>query len=219
VLEERSRIAHEIHDVVGHTLTAAVVQLEAAQKLAARSPEDSLKNVAGAQELVRKGLDDIRRSVRLLQDKGDAFDLSYEARELIDEMERHTGIRIDTDIDIPPLDGILQKVVYHALQEGLTNGIRHGACDCFRFTLTRTEEGRLRFLLLNDGLSFGNAKPGFGLSAMMERVHLLGGELTVGQPSAQNGISPAGRPWGCALAITLPLPPQPSEAPLPSAAG
>ncbi len=212
VLEERSRIAHEIHDVVGHTLTAAVVQLEAAQKLAPRSPEDSLLKVAGAQELVRKGLDDIRRSVRLLKDDGYSFDLSYEARELIDEMELHTGIRIETDIDIPPMDGILQKVVYHALQEGLTNGIRHGACDWFRFTLTQAD-GQLRFLLLNDGLSYGDAKPGFGLSAMMERVHLLGGEMTVGQPPAHAGKSEAGRPWGCALAITLPLPPQPEAAP------
>lgn len=89
--------------------------------------------------------------------------------------------------------------MYHALQEGLTNGVRHGRSSRFRFTLKR-EDNQLHFLLVSNGEPFVSVTPGFGLSSMMERVELLGGTVAL-RPSQTEGGSPA----GCELTILLPL--------------
>jgi two-component system sensor histidine kinase ChiS len=196
VLEERNRIAHEIHDVVGHTMTAAIVQLEAAHKLAERDLAKSKEKLENAQQLVRKGLNDIRVSVRLLKDEGTAFELIPAMKELIRETEETTGVSVKAAIGIlPELNGLTRRVLYHALQEGLTNGIRHGRCHQFRFDLSVADD-TIRFSLSNDGLPYANGKPGFGLTAMMERIHLLGGTVEIG---------PASPASGCLLSITLPI--------------
>ncbi|MCR2806593.1 sensor histidine kinase [Paenibacillus soyae] len=203
VLEERNRIAYEIHDVVGHTLTAAIVQLEATKTLAERDggiPEGKLDMLSG---LVRKGLDDIRKSVRLLKtEEAPALSLEESLRELIQYTEDTMDIRVEADIRIPhgfALGKLSEQVLYHALQEGLTNGIRHGRCSRFRFTL-QLEGELLKFRLVSDGEPFGEASPGFGLSAMKERAELLGGTVSIRSSSADDGS-----PCGCELSIELPV--------------
>lgn len=210
VLEERNRIAHEIHDVVGHTLTAAIVQLEASKKLAGRDLAKAAEKFDVINGLVRKGLDDIRRSVRLLKDEGEPFDLHASLGELIRDTEQTMGVAIEAFIEpLQPMGSLTQRVIYHALQEGLTNGIRHGHSSQFTFRLYRAGS-RLRFILDNDGEPFGLAKPGFGLTTMMERVHLLGGSVRVGVGDANQGAedstnSDTAPTAGCRLEITLPL--------------
>ncbi|MFC5699659.1 sensor histidine kinase [Cohnella faecalis] len=200
VLEERNRIAHEMHDVVGHTLTAAIVQLEAAKKLAVRDGNLSMEKLGTVSSLVRKGLDDIRRTVRVLKTDEMSFQLDSALRELIKETIETMEVDVRADIQLPPVLGKLsEKVVYHALQEGLTNGIRHARCSRFSFEL-RPEENMLLFRLWNDGIPFGDSKPGFGLTSMMERVHLLGGTVYIG---SAYGIE--GHANGCELILTLPI--------------
>ncbi|QJD86989.1 sensor histidine kinase [Cohnella herbarum] len=201
VLEERNRIAQDMHDVVGHTLTAAIVQLEASKKLAAKEgnlPSEKLDTVSG---LVRKGLEDIRKTVRLLKSDSPPVKLEFALRELIRETIETMEVAIEADIELPcEMGKLTEKVIYHALQEGLTNGIRHAGCSWFRYSI-RPREDLLEIKLWNDGKPFGFAKPGFGLTTMMERVHLLGGTVAVGSSEGADGI-----PMGCELAITFPLP-------------
>ncbi|GIO11192.1 hypothetical protein J19TS2_07470 [Cohnella xylanilytica] len=205
VLEERGRIANEMHDVVGHTLTAAIVQLEAARKMAEQDLPSSLKRFGIVEELVRKGLDGIRQSVRLLKNEGTAFDWQAALLELIAETERAADIRIRSRIEaVPPLSDTMGRVIYYALLEGLTNGIRHGKCSRFRFELFG-DGGQLVFRLANDGLPFDGSKPGFGLSAMMERVHLLGGDIRIA-PGEPGSDLDDGMRVGCRLELRLPLP-------------
>lgn len=211
VWEERNRIAHEIHDVVGHTLTATIVQLEAARKLADRDMARSVEKLDLARDSVRKGLDEIRRAVRMLKDEGGGFDLAVALQELIAETIDGTGVAFERRIGaLPQVSEVMGRVVYHSLMEGITNGIRHGRCRAFSFELY-ARENMLHFRLVNDGVVYGSSRPGFGLTALMERVHLLGGTVRIGAadgaelPAASGGTAAAGRPAGCVLAITLPL--------------
>jgi two-component system sensor histidine kinase ChiS len=177
-------------------MTAAIVQLEAAHKLAERDLAMSKEKLANAQQLVRKGLNDIRASVRLLKDEAAAIELLPAMMELIRETEETTGVIIEASINaMPELNGLTRRVLYYALQEGLTNGIRHGRCRKFQFRLIALD-GSIRFELANDGLPYADEKPGFGLTAMMERIHLLGGTVAIEQ--AAPGA-------GCLLSIALPL--------------
>jgi signal transduction histidine kinase len=206
VLEERNRIAHDMHDVVGHTLTAAIVQLEASKKLAAKEGTLPLEKLDTVSLLVRKGLDDIRKTVRMLKSDSPPVKLETALRELIRETAETMEVAIEAHIDIPcELGKLTEKVIYHALQEGLTNGIRHAGSSWFRYSLRPLEDG-LEIKLRNDGKPFGFAKPGFGLTTMMERVHLLGGTVAVGSSEGADGV-----PMGCELSITLPLPQQQSK--------
>ncbi|MFB9275678.1 sensor histidine kinase [Cohnella cellulosilytica] len=201
VLEERNRIAHEMHDVVGHTLTAAIVQLEASKKIAEREDKLPLGKLDTVGGLVRKGLDDIRKTVRRLKNEKIPDKLEDALRELIRETIETMEVEIEAEIVIPlPLGKPAEQVVYHALQEGLTNGIRHAQCSRFRYSLLPVGDA-LEIRLWNDGKPFADARPGFGLTAMTERIHLLGGALSV--RSSENAD---GEPMGCELAITLPLP-------------
>lgn len=203
VLEERNRIAYEMHDVVGHTLTAAIVQLEATRRLAAREGSVPLDKLELLDELVRKGLDDIRRAVRMMKtDEGQQLTLEESLRELIQYAEDTMEIKVESEIVLPrelSLGKVTEGVLYHALQEGLTNGIRHGGSSSFCFNL-KCEDSELRFLLVSDGEPFEGAVPGFGLSSMMERVELLGGSVSL-SPSFMDD----GSPVGCQLAIVIPL--------------
>jgi len=203
VLEERNRIAYEMHDVVGHTLTAAIVQLEATRKLADREGGIPPEKLELLDELVRKGLNDIRKTVRLMKsDEDQPLSLEASLRELIQFAEDTMEVRIDSDIVLPrelSLGKLTEGVLYHALQEGLTNGIRHGRSSRFRFTLKR-EDKQLRFLLVSDGEPFVSAAPGFGLNSMMKRVELLGGSVALRSSKTEDGS-----PDGCELTILLPL--------------
>jgi len=206
VLEERNRIAHEMHDVVGHTLTAAVVQLEASKKIAIRGGDFPLEKLDTINGLVRKGLDDIRKTVRMLKNDDIPAKLETALRELIRETIETMEVAIEAEIDIPrDLGKLTDKIIYHALQEGLTNGIRHAACSWFRYSLRPVGE-RLEIRLWNDGKPYGFAKPGFGLTTMMERIHLLGGTVSVGSGEDEDGM-----PVGCELVIVLPLVPSETE--------
>ncbi|CAI6083586.1 ATP-binding protein [Cohnella sp. JJ-181] len=196
VLEERNRIAHDMHDLVGHSLTAAIVQIEAAKKLADRDLPRSVERMNAAGEMIRKGLNDVRRTVRMLKDDEAGFDLPEALRELIRDSAGQADVLFEyRPVPLPPMGALAQKVVYHALMEGITNGLRHGRCSRFRFSLAE-QGGWLRFELVSDGEPYGAAKPGFGLSAMMERVHLLSGTVSIGE--AESGV-------GCRLVILLPL--------------
>ncbi|WP_020617959.1 sensor histidine kinase [Paenibacillus daejeonensis] len=203
VLEERNRIAYEMHDGVGHTLTAAIVQLEATKRLTERNgamPTEKLDLLSG---LVRKGLDDIRRTVRLMKsDEVQPLSLEASLRELLQYTEDTMEIRIDAEIILPDdleLGRLTEQTLYHALQEGLTNAIRHGRCTHARFTLQVVRD-LLQFRLVSDGEPFGAAAPGFGLNSMTERVELLGGEVLIRSDEDESGS-----PRGCRLSINLPV--------------
>ncbi|OUS71945.1 hypothetical protein B1748_25915 [Paenibacillus sp. MY03] len=203
VLEERNRIAYEMHDVVGHTLTAAIVQLEATRKLTDRQGGVPQEKLDLLDELVRKGLNDIRKTVRLMKsDEEQPLSLEASLRELIQYAEDTMEVKVESDILLPrelSLGTVTEGVLCHALQEGLTNGIRHGRSYRFRFRIA-CEENELRFSLSNDGEPYEQSAPGFGLSSMMERVELLGGSVSVRASAGADRL-----PAGCELVITIPL--------------
>ncbi|TYP76511.1 sensor histidine kinase [Paenibacillus methanolicus] len=194
-LEERNRIAHEMHDTVGHTLTATIMQMEVTKRLFDTDREAALQRLASAQDLVRSGLDQVRSSVRLMKDEAPAYDLRDAMIVLMRNTTQATQVDIQYRIDpLPQLPPGCSKVLYHALLEGLTNGMRHGRGTRFNCELTVGEDGVL-LLLQNNGLPYDNSAYGFGLTAMNERVQLVGGSLRVSQ-SAE---------WGCELRVRLPL--------------
>ncbi|OAB44865.1 AAA family ATPase [Paenibacillus antarcticus] len=195
IYEERNRIAQEIHDIVGHTLTSTILQIEAGKRLLHKNMEGGVQRLNEAQDLVRHSLNEIRGSVHMLKEDKYA-DLKEMLNQLIRDAQRNTGVVIHAEIqDFPDLSKAHKKAIYHALQEGLTNGIRHGGSKVFYFSLELVGSC-LQFKLEDRGVGASNIVMGFGLKAMKERVEQLEGRLSIDAQSNQ----------GCLLRIDLPYP-------------
>ncbi|MBD0379641.1 sensor histidine kinase [Paenibacillus sedimenti] len=179
-LTERNRISQEMHDVVGHTLTASIVQLEAVKILMTRDLEKAMQKIGIAEELVRKGLNDIRGSVRMLKEEDWTASIGTLLQRVIHDTEYSAEVQIRAAIEEGREIGPIHKnVLYFALIEGLSNGIRHGKSKRFKVSLHYAED-EVRFRLSNAGLPYeGRGDYGFGLQTLKEKTVMLGGKLEV----------------------------------------
>ncbi len=179
IVAERNRIAREIHDTVGHTLTTVLLELEAGGRLLSVDTQIAKEKIDLAKDQVRRGLQDIRESVRTLQSGKELLEFIPSLELLIEETKKHGEINIKYDIkDLPKLTSSQEKAIFRALQEGLTNGIRHGNSSAFVFIL-EYEAGIIKFMLQDNGKGNEIIVKGFGLSAMEARIKELGGVLMV----------------------------------------
>jgi len=196
VLAERNRIAGDIHDHVGHILTASVVQLELGLKMSSQNAPESTEKLKHASDLLRKGLHEMRKSVHMLAEEAAASTTFRDSLlQIINDSEQYAEVNVEHTIEVS--DGSLEpeaeKLIRHALQEGITNGIRHGQCTFFRFELIETEDA-IQFTLENNGLPFTSERLGFGLTMMRQTTRRRGGTFQV---STKDGA-------GCVLLLTMP---------------
>lgn len=196
VLAERNRIAGDIHDHVGHILTASVVQLELGLKMSSQNAPESTEKLKHASDLLRKGLHEMRKSVHMLAEEAAASATFRDSLlQIINDSQQYAEVNVEHKIEVS--DGSLEpeaeKLIRHALQEGITNGIRHGQCTFFRFELIETEDA-IQFTLENNGLPFTSERLGFGLTMMRQTTRRRGGTFQV---STKDGA-------GCVLFLTMP---------------
>lgn len=188
ILKERNKIAREIHDTVGHTLTTVLIEMELGKKLSGRDLSLSLEKYSSAQEQVRKGLNELRESVSVLGKGDDIIDFLPALNVLIKDTEKHTGAEITANIgQLPKLNNEIKKTLYSALLEGLTNGIKHGESTAFLFKLLH-EGDNIVFYLADNGKGCGYINLGFGLKAMRDRIKELDGSFKI-ESEAYNGFS------------------------------
>lgn len=181
---ERHRIARELHDEVGQTLTAVLLQLK---RVADRAPEDLREEVGQAQEATRAGLDEIRRIARRLRPGVlEELGLASALRSLAGEFTTHgMTVRHHVTGELPALTPEAELVVYRVAQEGLTNTARHAAADRAELRLQPVPDG-VELLVRDNGTGLGDAPEGAGLKGMRERALLIGAALTL-QPAPGGG--------------------------------
>ncbi|WP_328709620.1 sensor histidine kinase [Microbispora hainanensis] len=177
---ERQRIARELHDEIGQSLTVALLSLK---RVVDRAPEELREELSAAQETVRASLDEVRRVARRLR-PGVLEDLGLHSAlsALSSDFAQASGIAITREIgtDLPPLSGEVELVLYRIAQEGLTNVARHSRARHVELSL-RQEKGRLTLRIADDGRG-GVDKEGAGIRGMRERALLIGARLTVDSP-------------------------------------
>ncbi|USG66936.1 sensor histidine kinase [Brevibacillus ruminantium] len=196
LLQERTRVSRELHDTVGHTLTTALIGLRAGLFTLQRDQEGAQKILRTVEDHLEKGLMEARKAVHLFAERQTFLQFIPSLQALLNETSKQTGIVIHSAIspDLPQLDPKLEMILYRALQEGLTNGIRHGKCASVQFSLARVEDA-IVFQLQDDGQGVkGPLVFGFGLRTMRDRVTEAGGVLIV-------ETAPAG---GMVLHISIP---------------
>jgi signal transduction histidine kinase len=202
-LQERNRIAREIHDALGHSLTALNLNLQAATKLWHRDATEAHTLVTEAQELSIAALNAVRQSVQTLRaDPLQGQSLGQALTPLLASFQKTTGILPTVQIEIPKtLTKELSLTVYRIVQETLTNIAKHAAATQVELTctLSQTAEPVLVLTVQDNGRGFTPTQntTGFGLQGIQERVTAFGGQLMV--------MSTPG--YGCQIEVHVPLTP------------
>ncbi|MEU0037605.1 MULTISPECIES: HAMP domain-containing sensor histidine kinase [unclassified Streptomyces] len=192
---ERRRIAHELHDEVGQSMTAILLALKRAADDADGPLRDELLQ---AQEITRGSLDEVRRLVRRLRPGVlDDLGLVSAMTSLTHDFATHTGLRVlrHFDADLPALEPETELVLYRVAQESLTNVARHADAERAEVSLRHTD-GAVVLAVADDGRGIEAVREGAGIRGMRERALLIGAALD---------ISPAAR-TGTRIRLTAPVP-------------
>lgn len=179
VFEERNRIAKDIHDTAGHSMTTVIMQTEAAKLLIDSNPAEAKNRIITANVQARNALEQMRESVHLLAGRGQVRPLKEELEEVIAQTLDGTEIKARYDIaNVQPSEEVYRFIV-NSLKELLANGIRHGNATAFYIDLKKDGE-KLTLLVSDNGSGVkGEFKEGFGLKGMREKAESLGGRMIV----------------------------------------
>jgi signal transduction histidine kinase len=211
--EERKKLSRELHDHVAQVLTALRMELGRIERT--RAPADARIGTAVAE--CKKLVDSMFRTVRdlalglrpsMLDDFGLQAALEWHVRDVTSRYGVNVQLHMDDDFDVLP--DRYRTCVYRAIQEALTNCVRHAKACAITVSVTR-ESDQLDVSVTDDGVGFDSARrgAGLGLRGIDERVKELHGVMTIG--NVEGG--------GTRLAIRLPWPARSAEVPLARAAG
>ena len=181
-VEERNRIARDIHDSLGHALVALNIQMEAAIELWRDQPEKAYKFLVEAKQQGSEALQAVRSSVSEMRSDPLGGQLLEEAiASLAHEFYRTTGVQPNCQVHlVKPPSSQVKTVVYRIVQEALTNILKHANATAVTIRLQPTDTG-LSLDLEDNGKGFHSDanRSGYGLQGMQERVAALGGHLTI----------------------------------------
>ena len=181
-VKERNRIAREIHDSLGHSLTVFNLYLEAALRLLSTDQQEAETLIREAKQVGTKILAEVRESVTTLRsDPLDGISLLEAIHNLTTEFQRSTGVLTQTEIilDTPPPQ-ILAITIFRIIQESLTNICKHAEANNVSINLIQSTD--IINLTISDngkGFDLANNMTGFGLQGMKERTIALSGELEI----------------------------------------
>ncbi len=188
VVRERTRLAREIHDTLGHYLTILTIQLETISKLQERDPARAIIEVTEARRVAAQSMQEVRNAVAALRPTSIAtLSLTEAILQLSNEFRvvaPDTDLTLDLDTQLPPLIPDLQLALYRATQETLTNVRKHAHATKVLVRL-RYEDEVLELVVLDNGNGQTTKDTtqhtrGFGLLGLRERIELLDGQVTYG---------------------------------------
>jgi signal transduction histidine kinase len=193
VAEERARIARELHDVVGHSVSVMTVQAAAVRRLLEPDQDKEREALLVVEQTGREALAEMRRMVGVLRRPDEAPALAPQpSLEHLDQLlanTREAGLPVELRIEGTPkqLPPGVDTTAYRIVQEALTNAVKHAQADRAE-VVVRYANGAVELIVSDDGCGDGDGDgSGHGLVGMRERVSAYGGELEAG-PKTDGGF-------------------------------
>jgi two-component system NarL family sensor kinase len=181
-LEERTRLARDLHDTLTQGLTAIGLHVDAAMGMVAETHADARAQLERARRVTQSSLEEARRSLRELRTSPlNARPLGEALMALGREMAHDTGVRVHVQAEAADelsLPAEVEEELYRIASEALTNVRRHAAAKEVQVTLARVGR-RVRLSIVDDGRGFDPRRRGFGLAGMRERAALIGGAFKI----------------------------------------
>ncbi|CAH1202730.1 Sensor histidine kinase LnrJ [Paenibacillus plantiphilus] len=178
--KERSRIAREIHDSIGHMLTSLLVQLQVTRKLHPIDQNKSYDSLLKCEDLARGALQEVRMSVRAMRDDDWKAAFLESIRTLINDFSAITGMNITfhSSGDMTAVSQQVQLSIYRIVQEFLTNAHKHGKASLTAIQLN-CNSSEIELNMLDNGEGTALVKEGYGLRSMSDRVEEHGGTFQI----------------------------------------
>jgi signal transduction histidine kinase len=196
-LAERTRLAREMHDGLGHHLTSLIVQLQALEIMLPSDPDRAAAAVPAMLDVTRKAMAEVRLAVSDWREDESKLGLAA-LQGLVSQTAAHAGFTISFQQDgyVSDWPVELSMALYRILQEALTNVMRHAAATAAAVEV-RERDHDVTLTVADNGCYTADERltPGFGLKGVMERCHALGGVCALVQTS----------PHGLTLQVTLPI--------------
>ncbi|WP_169086711.1 response regulator [Paenibacillus sp. PL91] len=183
LLEERSRLSHELHDTIGHSLTSLIIGVESLRSTVPNSQIERIDSLVG---IAQHSLVDIRKHLHQLSHAPFSHSLSESLRQLTEEFMKSTGTTVKFRV-IGSETLVMQKInfcLHRCLQESLTNAVRHGQASVISVQL-HFDSQQLRLQIEDNGIGMEEIQFGFGLDGMKERLEQFHGTLSMHSGSGQ----------------------------------
>jgi signal transduction histidine kinase len=207
VVEERNRLAREIHDTCAQGFTGIALQLEAAEEMLLRNSAGVLEHIISARTLARESLKGVRESVWKMRPNAlEGITLPEAIEGLARKVLSGTSIEVNVALigTAQELASEIEANLLHISQEAITNAIKHSEASEIRVELAY-EPGQIQLCVKDDGRGFVPNLPwpqrGFGLTSMRERAKSLGGEWSICSAPGQ----------GTQIQVVVPVPPQAAQ--------
>lgn len=186
IAKERSRISKELHDILGHSLIVTISILEMSRGIYKTDRQLATKKVTEGMEIIRGGLVDLKRSMKLhSSDYIVADKLKEDLVKLISDFEK-SGVKVEfyyKELDVK-LSSEVYDTVYRVCQEGLTNALRHGKIDKVIIGLRHVEQN-IDLVIIDNGAGCKKIIKGNGLLGMETRIKALAGCFSYGSPDGK----------------------------------
>lgn len=190
VSEERRRIAGDVHDLVGHSLSVMMLQLTGARRIVAADPTEAAEALGRAEDVGREAMAEIRRTIGMLHDRQDGSGPVPSVADLpaLVDRYREAGASIDLTVD-GDLDGIetaRRVAAYRIVQEAVANAVKHNTDPRIEVMVEQRDHTLTLRIVNHGGTPLGTATrrvddgQGFGLVGMRERARSVGGSLLAG---------------------------------------
>lgn len=178
VVEERNRITRDIHDSLGHSMTALIMQLQMAEHYFKDDNYKAKSLLKNSIETAKNSLSEIREVVETLKGANVAISSKETIKRLIDDFSKNTGavIKLNVTDETDVYDKRANADLYRIIQEAMTNAIRHGKASIICVNLDYTNES-ISFSVKDNGVGPNILKEGYGLKGIRERVEAYNGKV------------------------------------------
>ncbi len=177
--QERNRLAREIHDTLGHSLTGIITGLDACITLIDVAPEAVREQLRVIADVARNGMTDVRRSVKALRpDALEKMELEKALVQMMEETKKASNVEIDycCTAELSHYNADEEEIIYRVVQESITNAIRHGKASKILIAISM-EYNVMNIWVKDNGIGCEHIEKGFGLHHMEERLNMLHGNL------------------------------------------
>lgn len=189
---ERRRLAREVHDVLAYTLTSLIMMMEAAIDLAGQQEGPLRQHLERIRDQTKEGVLEVRRTLQAIRRVEPTPETGLKAIfRLVQSFDKATHLRIRLHLGDAPMSFGAEKdrIAYRAVQEGISNALRHGRATEIGIHVARQGAG-VAIAIVDNGTGFGVLSEGFGIMGIRERVSQVGGTVEIrGEPGTGTRLS------------------------------
>lgn len=178
ISRERTRVAQELHDSLGHSLMALVMHLEFAKKIYNSNPQKAEEVLSQSEKIAKLSICDLRKAVTLLNSELEIKSFNNSIKKLINNFYLFNNIKIifNTNKDIDCLSSIIKTSIYKIIQESITNSLKHGSASEINIKIS-ANINNLELIITDNGIGCNNIIKSNGLNGIENRLNMLKGSI------------------------------------------